>query len=76
MNIIKEELGLPADELFEFDPELPIASASIGQVYRAKLKSSGRLVAVKVQRPDALQYAALDMFILRSIEAFSFLFKR
>jgi predicted unusual protein kinase regulating ubiquinone biosynthesis (AarF/ABC1/UbiB family) len=67
MRIIKEELGRDANELFEFDPVLPIASASIGQVYRARLRSNNMTVAVKVQRPDARQYAAIDMFILRKI---------
>ena len=70
MKIIEQELGTSANNIFDFDPKLPIASASIGQVYKAKLKANGRSVAVKVQRPDALQYAALDMFILRTIAAF------
>jgi len=65
MRIIEEDLGVPADELFEFDPPEPIASASIGQVYRARLRESGELVAVKVQRPDAYSSAALDIYILR-----------
>jgi predicted unusual protein kinase regulating ubiquinone biosynthesis (AarF/ABC1/UbiB family) len=70
MQIIRDELGEP-DELFEFDPVLPIASASIGQVYRARLKENNRLVAVKVQRPDAIETAAIDMFILRKFAAFT-----
>jgi len=45
---IEEELGQPIEELFsEFDPE-PLASASIGQVHAAKLKS-GEKVVIKVQ---------------------------
>eukprot|EP01038_Epipyxis_sp_PR26KG_P010580 gene10580-14211_t len=67
MDIIAKELGNDPFDVFEFDPILPIASASIGQVYRAKLKSNDKLVAVKVQRPDALEKAAIDMYILRSI---------
>lgn len=43
MNIIQNELGADPRDIFEFDPILPIASASIGQVYRAKLKSTGAL---------------------------------
>jgi predicted unusual protein kinase regulating ubiquinone biosynthesis (AarF/ABC1/UbiB family) len=47
---IEEELGATLEELFrEFDPE-PIASASIGQVHRARLPD-GLEVAVKVQHP-------------------------
>ncbi len=44
----------------------PIASASIGQVYKGTLKD-GREVAVKVQRPSVLSEIALDLFILRAI---------
>lgn len=49
MEIITEELGLPAQDLYVFDPPIPIASASIGQVYKATLKSNNMSVAVKVQ---------------------------
>ncbi|MFE3544121.1 ABC1 kinase family protein [Nocardia sp. NPDC059177] len=48
--VIEEDFGRPLTELFaEFDPE-PIAAASIGQVYKARLHD-GRSVAVKVQYP-------------------------
>ncbi len=47
---VEEELDAPIDELFaEWDDE-PFASASIGQVHRARL-TDGREVAVKVQHP-------------------------
>ena len=47
--IIKEDLGKPLEEIFsEFDPK-PIASASLAQVHRAILKSTGKEVAVKIQ---------------------------
>jgi predicted unusual protein kinase regulating ubiquinone biosynthesis (AarF/ABC1/UbiB family) len=44
--------------------KLPIASASIGQVYKASL-ADGREVAVKVQRPNVLAEIALDLHIVR-----------
>jgi predicted unusual protein kinase regulating ubiquinone biosynthesis (AarF/ABC1/UbiB family) len=50
-KIVEEELGFKLKVGFsEFDLN-PVASASIGQVHRAKLRD-GRRVAVKVQRPD------------------------
>ena len=44
----------------------PLASASIGQVYKGTL-TDGRVVAVKVQRPSVLREISLDLFILRAI---------
>ena len=51
LKIIEEELGAPAEELFDEFPDSPIASASLGQVYKAKTKNNSYL-AVKVQRPN------------------------
>eukprot|EP00981_Chlorochromonas_danica_P000920 scaffold222_cov176-Ochromonas_danica.AAC.7 len=73
MQIISDELGRPANEIYEFDPPYPIASASIGQVYRARLKDphlNNTLVAVKVQRPEALETVGIDMYILRKIAGY------
>ncbi|MGV9679570.1 ABC1 kinase family protein [Nocardia sp. NPDC003482] len=48
--VVEEDFGRPLSEVFaEFEAE-PIAAASIGQVYRARLHD-GRQVAVKVQYP-------------------------
>jgi ABC1 atypical kinase-like domain len=50
MSIISEELGVEnPEDIYEFDPPLPIASASIGIVYRARIKKTNKLVAVKVR---------------------------
>lgn len=70
LKIISDELGTSASNIYEFDPILPIASASIGQVYKARLLCNNATVAVKVQRPDAIDLAPLDMYILRKIAAF------
>ncbi|XP_073105108.1 uncharacterized aarF domain-containing protein kinase At1g71810, chloroplastic isoform X5 [Elaeis guineensis] len=66
-SMIEKELGLPIDILFsEISPE-PVAAASLGQVYQARLRSSGKVVAVKVQRPGVRAAISLDIFILRYI---------
>ncbi|CAN0324917.1 unnamed protein product [Pylaiella littoralis] len=64
-KIMKEDLGVPPEEVFDFIYPDPIASASIGQVYKARVRRTGALVAVKVQRPDAFRSAAVDMYLLR-----------
>ena len=70
MQIFREELGINASELVDFESQDPIASASIGQVYKARLKSSGKLVAIKIQRPDILDYTPIDLYILRKLASY------
>ncbi|MEK6983499.1 MAG: AarF/ABC1/UbiB kinase family protein [Nanoarchaeota archaeon] len=50
-QIIESELKQPLKNLFQHISKEPFAAASIGQVYKAKLKN-GEIVAVKVQRPN------------------------
>lgn len=65
-QFIEEELGQPPNEVYaELSPE-PIAAASLGQVYKGKLKT-GEEVAVKVQRPDLRERITIDLFILRRL---------
>ncbi|KAJ0975192.1 hypothetical protein J5N97_017157 [Dioscorea zingiberensis] len=64
-SMIEKELGSPIEVLFsEISPE-PMAAASLGQVYQARLRSNGQVVAVKVQRPGVQAAISLDIFILR-----------
>src|SRR6266446_3221141 len=60
---IESELARTLHEAYaEIDAE-PIAAASLGQVYRARLHS-GEEVAVKVQRPDLTELISFDIAIL------------
>ncbi|WP_414543155.1 ABC1 kinase family protein [Nostoc sp. CCY0012] len=65
-QFIEEELGAPPSEIYaELSPQ-PIAAASLGQVYKGKLKT-GEEVAIKVQRPDLRERITIDLYILRQI---------
>jgi aarF domain-containing kinase len=44
-------LGCPPTDIFLDITPQPVAAASLGQVYKARLKSNGKEVAIKVQRP-------------------------
>ncbi len=64
MNLIAAELGKPISEIFAWISEEPIASASIGQVYRARLPNQQEVV-IKVRRPDIEQTITTDMQLMR-----------
>lgn len=51
--------------VFQEMPNL-VASASLGQVYKATTKESKQQVAIKIQRPDILETVTLDLFLLLS----------
>lgn len=62
--IIERELDRSIEEIYsQISPE-PVAAASLGQVYRARLKS-GEEVAVKVQRPNLQPLLTLDLYLMR-----------
>ena len=65
-QFIEEELGNKPEEIYaELSPQ-PIAAASLGQVYKGKLKT-GEEVAIKVQRPDLRERITIDLYILRNL---------
>ena len=67
---IEKELGLKINEVYkEFEVE-PVAAASLGQVYRARLHS-GEEVAVKVQRPNLEATIKGDIGILKKVADFA-----
>ncbi len=63
-TVIETELGAPIDRLFASFDDVPIASASIGQVHRARLPADvmgGMEVAVKVQHPGIRKAVDSDL---------------
>ncbi|MEP7051989.1 MAG: AarF/ABC1/UbiB kinase family protein [Pseudomonadota bacterium] len=59
-SVVECELDAPISELFCDWEDEPVASASIGQVHRARLPD-GRVVAVKVQHPGIAQAVESDL---------------
>jgi ubiquinone biosynthesis protein len=62
-KIVESELGFPLDELFAHFDQQSLASASIGQVHKARIKN-GVEVAVKVQRPGIQRVIEVDLEIM------------
>ena len=68
-EIVTTELGVRISKAFSrFDAE-PMAAASLGQVHSAALRD-GRLVVVKVQRPNIAKQIAEDFEVLTEIAEF------
>jgi len=63
-GVVEADLGKPLDAVYaEFDPA-PLASASLAQVHRARLRD-GREVAVKVQYPEIASLVPGDLASVR-----------
>ncbi|MFO7721294.1 MAG: AarF/UbiB family protein [Gillisia sp.] len=69
-EIIEEELGIRISKAFSSFDEEPLASASIGQVHKATLRS-GKPVAVKIQRPGIRKKFLDDLDTLKELAEFS-----
>ena len=65
-KIIEKETGQSLDSLFSYFEEVPLGSASIGQVHRARL-ISGQDVVIKVRRPKVKQLVQTDLELLKEI---------
>jgi ubiquinone biosynthesis protein len=68
-KIVSSELGIRMSKAFADFEATPIASASLGQVHRARLRD-GRAVAVKVQRPAIRDAVLEDLDALEEIASF------
>lgn len=62
---IESELGGELGQFFTEISEKPVAAASLAQVYKARLASTGEFVAVKIQRPAVLDVVSKDLYVLR-----------
>ena len=70
-SLIAAELGVASpDAIFSSLTPTPVAAASLGQVYRGVVRSTGQIVAVKVQRPGVASAVARDAFLLRGAASF------
>jgi len=64
-GVIEQECGRPVAQVFTTFDDSPLASASLGQVHRARL--GDQAVVVKVQRPDIRQLLEVDLAALRIV---------
>lgn len=62
--VLLGELGGAIEDFFVDFQDTPKAAGSLGQVYQARLKSTGELVAVKVQREDIRKTISADLEII------------
>ena len=68
MAILREEFqGQELDQVFSEMSAEPVAAASLGQVYRARLRDGRGEVAVKVQRPNTRQMVYADLAIFQIV---------
>ena len=65
LRLLEEDLGAPASTFFSELSAEPVAAASLAQVYKGRLASTGQQVAVKVQRPNIRSTVSKDLYVLR-----------
>src|SRR5438270_2267404 len=74
VSVIETELGQPVEHIFSTLERKATAAASLGQVHKGVLASTGEEVAVKVQRPNIDQLVRMDLsslkFVIRVIMRF------
>lgn len=64
-KMIEDQLNMKFEDIFENFDEEPLGSASIAQVHKAKLRSTGEEVAIKVQHPMVAIYCPSDVAIVK-----------
>lgn len=68
-RIIEEDLGEPPERVFEDYESRPVASASLAQVYKARI-SGEATVAVKIRRPGVWERLSVDVGLLYKLANF------
>jgi predicted unusual protein kinase regulating ubiquinone biosynthesis (AarF/ABC1/UbiB family) len=68
-KMVREELGSKYEEL-EIEPSA-FSAASIGQVHRAKVKNTGKLLALKIQYPGVEKAIENDIRALKTLLLFA-----
>ena len=64
---IREDLGCEWDEMFEHIERIPVASASLAQVHKARERGTGRMLAVKVQHEDLRETSSVDLMAIEAL---------
>jgi predicted unusual protein kinase regulating ubiquinone biosynthesis (AarF/ABC1/UbiB family) len=67
VSVIETELGKPVEQVFSVLERKCAAAASLGQVHKAVLASTGEEVAVKIQRPNIDQLVGMDLSTLKFV---------
>lgn len=67
VSVVETELGKPLTDVFSSFERKCTAAASLGQVHKAVLASTGAAVAVKIQRPNIDQLVRMDLSTLRFV---------
>lgn len=65
-QILQEELGIRHEDFFKHIDHVPLASASISQVYKATLLD-GTPVVLKVKRPGIKEEVSADLLLIKDI---------
>jgi predicted unusual protein kinase regulating ubiquinone biosynthesis (AarF/ABC1/UbiB family) len=67
LAILETELGGMTSDHYEWLDPNHLAAASLGQVHRARLKTTQEEVIVKIQRPNLVGIFELDLAIMRKL---------
>ncbi len=67
VSVIETELGKPVEQIFSVLERKCTAAASLGQVHKGILVSTGEEVAVKIQRPNIDQLVRMDLSTLKFV---------